>query len=183
MVDSLLHALPTARATGFRAKLGFDDGEPVVVTLHRPSNVDDPARLARIALALREIAADAPVVFPAHPRTRQRLAATNVDLGNVTVLDPVTYFEMLDLTAGARAVVTDSGGLQEETTVLGVPCFTVRYNTERPVTITDGTNMLTPEPEDVPPLVRTARRPADPRRPEGWDGSAGERVVDALTTR
>jgi UDP-N-acetylglucosamine 2-epimerase (non-hydrolysing) len=95
----------------------------------------------------------------------------------------VSYFEMLDLVEGAHAVVTDSGGLQEETTALGVPCFTVRENTERPVTITEGTNQLTPNPEVLPALVRAAVRPTDPPRPEGWDGCAGVRVAEALATR
>jgi UDP-N-acetylglucosamine 2-epimerase (non-hydrolysing) len=182
MIDSLHHALAAARATRFRERLGAD-GDTVVVTLHRPSNVDDPARLAAIAGALRAVAEERRVVFPAHPRTQQRLCAAELDLGRVQLLDPVGYVEMLDLVAGAYAVVTDSGGLQEETTALGVPCLTVRENTERPVTITEGTNRLVPDPRDLPGAVRAVRRSDSPRIPEGWDGHAAERIVRALVER
>ena len=179
MIDTLFFALDRARATGFRRTIGGERAA-VAVTLHRPSNVDDPVRLAVLAAALREIAEERPVVFPVHPRTRQRLADSGCDLGRVQALDPIGYLEMLDLVDSAHAVVTDSGGLQEETTALGVPCFTVRDNTERPVTITEGTNQLVRDPSLLPGLVRGAARPAEVRRPEGWDGRAGERVVAAL---
>jgi UDP-N-acetylglucosamine 2-epimerase (non-hydrolysing) len=183
MIDSLFHALPAARATGFAKSVGAT-GDHVAVTLHRPSNVDDPARLAGLTAALREIAESRPVIFPAHPRTRQRLDAAGLDLGRVRLMDPVGYLEMLDLVAGAYAVVTDSGGLQEETTALGVPCFTVRENTERPVTVTEGTNTLVRDLGSLAALVREVRRPDTPRpRPEGWDGQAGERVIAALVSR
>jgi UDP-N-acetylglucosamine 2-epimerase (non-hydrolysing) len=182
MIDSLHYALPAARAAAFREKVGAD-GETVVVTLHRPSNVDEPARLAAIAAALREVADERRVVFPVHPRTRKRLCDAGLELGCVTVLEPVAYLEMLDLVAGAYAVITDSGGLQEETTALGVPCLTVRENTERPVTITEGTNRLVPDPRDLPAAVRSLRRSAAPRVPEGWDGHAGERIVRTLVDR
>jgi UDP-N-acetylglucosamine 2-epimerase (non-hydrolysing) len=154
--------------------------EPVVVTLHRPSNVDNPGRLARVIAALREIGEHRTVVFPAHPRTRQALAAHGLDVGAVRLLDALPYMELLELVQGAHAVVTDSGGVQEETTVLGVPCFTLRPNTERPITIEQGTNTLVPEPEALPALVAAARRPARPPVIEGWDGKAGERVAAAL---
>ncbi len=182
MIDTLYFALPAATATGYAAASGAD-GRHVAVTLHRPSNVDDPARLAALAAALREVAAERPVFFPAHPRTQARLAATGVDLAGVRVTDPIGYLEMLDLMRTAHAVVTDSGGLQEETTALGVPCFTVRPNTERPVTVTEGTNTLVRHPADIPRLVRDVVRSASPRRPEGWDGHAGERVIAALVAR
>ena len=182
MVDSLLHALPRAQATGYAAGVGAD-GRHVAVTLHRPSNVDDAGRLGALADALRTLAAERPVLFPAHPRTRARLAEFGIDLGDVRVLDPIGYHEMLDLVAGAHAVVTDSGGLQEETTALNVPCFTVRDNTERPVTVTEGTNTLVRDLSTIPALVAAASRPAAPRRPEGWDGHAGERVAAALLDR
>jgi UDP-N-acetylglucosamine 2-epimerase (non-hydrolysing) len=183
MIDSLFHALDAARQSGARARLGAEKGDAVVVTLHRPSNVDEPARLTALAAALREVAEERPVIFPVHPRTRQRLADAGLDLGRVQLLPPVSYVDMLDLVAGAHAVVTDSGGLQEETTALGVPCLTVRDNTERPVTITEGTNQLVRDPTALPALVRAAGRAAHARRPEGWDGHAGDRVVAALVAR
>jgi UDP-N-acetylglucosamine 2-epimerase (non-hydrolysing) len=183
MIDTLLHSLPMSRATGFRERMGAGD-DTIVVTLHRPSNVDDPARLARIAHALRQLAENHTVIFPVHPRTQQRLRDAGADLGRVRVLDPISYFAMLDLVRGAYAVVTDSGGLQEETTALGVPCFTVRANTERPVTITEGTNELVPDPDTL--VARVASLEAAPRRgrvPEGWDGHASSRIVNALAAR
>jgi len=179
MIDTLCYTLEQARKTGFRESLGVGR-DAIVVTLHRPSNVDDPARLEAIAGALRTIARDRPVVFAVHPRTTQRLNAAGISLGDVRVLPPVRYVEMLDLVDGAYAVVTDSGGLQEETTALGIPCFTVRENTERPITVTEGTNRLVPNPADLPAAVRDAQRPAHPKPPDGWDGHAGERVISAL---
>lgn len=182
MIDSLLYALPAARETGFREQLGVN-GQAVLVTLHRPSNVDDPDRLRALILSLQEIATERPVVFPVHPRTRQRLNESRIDLGNILALEPVTYLQMLDLVQGAHAIITDSGGLQEESTALGIPCLTVRENTERPITITEGTNRLAPEPLDLPVLVRDVRRSSSSKRPEGWDGHAGERIVRALAGR
>lgn len=182
MIDTLLHSLPAARRIGFREKIGAN-GSTVVVTLHRPSNVDNPRRLAAIAAALQQVALERPVVFPAHPRTAARLVEGRFDLGQVRVLPAVSYLEMLNLVEGAYAVVTDSGGLQEETTVLGVPCLTLRENTERPITITEGTNRLVREPAILPELLRTVRPPASPPRLEGWDGRAGERIVQALLDR
>jgi UDP-N-acetylglucosamine 2-epimerase (non-hydrolysing) len=182
MIDTLCYSLDQARRTGFRESLGVGR-EAIVVTLHRPSNVDDPARLASVAQSLATLAEDRPVVFTVHPRTLQRLTAGGISLGKVRTLPPIRYTEMLDLVDGAFAVVTDSGGLQEETTALGVPCFTVRENTERPITITEGTNRLVPNPADLPALLRAVARVANPRRPEGWDGHAGERIVAALVSR
>jgi UDP-N-acetylglucosamine 2-epimerase (non-hydrolysing) len=179
MIDSLFYALPAARATGFREKKGVN-GSAVVVTLHRPSNVDDPERLRLLAGVLNEIAAEREVVFPAHPRTRRRLEDAGLRMDRVRMLEPVSYLEMLDLVEHAFAVVTDSGGLQEETTVLGIPCLTVRSNTERPITITEGTNRLVPHPADIVAELRTVSRPATAPRPEGWDGHASERVIAAL---
>jgi UDP-N-acetylglucosamine 2-epimerase (non-hydrolysing) len=183
MIDTLLHALPAAKASGTRAALGIGD-RPVVVTLHRPSNVDDAQRLADIAAALRGLAQQQQVIFPVHPRTRKQIESAGLDLGAVRLLDPIGYLAMLDLVQGADAVVTDSGGLQEETTALGVPCFTLRENTERPVTITEGTNVLVPDPRALPAHFRALRerRPAG-RIPDGWDGAAAARIVEALETR
>jgi len=181
MIDTLLCALPAARATAFREGLGLVERAYALVTLHRPSNVDDAKRLGRICAALGEIARTMPVVFPMHPRTRARLTDTHRSaLADVIVLEPTGYRATLDLTAGARVVITDSGGLQEETTALGVPCLTVRANTERPITLTEGTNRLAPDPDDLPRLALESRSRGDVLRPEGWDGRAGERVARAL---
>ncbi len=183
MIDSLLHALDRARASGYRDSVGADPAT-VLVTLHRPSNVDDPLRLERIAAALRAVAKERPVIFPVHARTRARLDAAGIDLAPVRELPSIGYLEMLDLLDGAYAVITDSGGVQEETTALGVPCFTLRPNTERPITVTEGTNQIVLEPELLPALLRGALRGSGPpRRPEGWDGHAGERIISALFTR
>jgi UDP-N-acetylglucosamine 2-epimerase (non-hydrolysing) len=179
MIDSLCYAREGALATGFRESLGVGR-EAIVVTLHRPSNVDDPERLRRIVRALTTIAERRPVVFAVHPRTLARLSAIGLSLGKVRVLGPVRYLEMLDLVDGAFAVITDSGGLQEETTALGVPCFTVRENTERPITISEGTNRLVPNPDELPSAVEGVERVRSVVRPEGWDGLASERVVNAL---
>jgi UDP-N-acetylglucosamine 2-epimerase (non-hydrolysing) len=179
MIDSLFHALPLAESTGFAREVAAD-GRHIAVTLHRPSNVDDPERLGVLCRALATLAEERPVIFPAHPRTRARLEALGESIGRVTMLDPIAYPQMLDLVRTAHAVVTDSGGLQEETTALGVPCFTLRPNTERPVTITEGTNQLVQDISTLPALVAAAKRPATPRRPDGWDGQAGDRVIRAL---
>lgn len=182
MIDTLFASLTAARASGFASGLGLTN-QHVVVTLHRPSNVDDVARLEALGGALRAIAADRRVLFPAHPRTQARLKAAGISLGNVELMDPVPYNHMLDMVHGAFAVVTDSGGLQEETTALGVPCYTLRPNTERPVTITEGTNRLVLDLAALPSLVATAARGGTARVPEGWDGRAGERVARALADR
>ena len=181
MIDSLFYALPAARATGFREKLGVN-GSAVVVTLHRPSNVDDPERIAVLANVLSEVALEREVVFPAHPRTKRRLEAAGLRMDRVRMLEPVGYLEMLDLVEHAFAVITDSGGLQEETTALGIPCLTIRPNTERPITISEGTNRLVPNPTDIVAELRQVRRPATLPCPEGWDGRAGERVIAALVS-
>ncbi|HZS62165.1 MAG TPA: UDP-N-acetylglucosamine 2-epimerase (non-hydrolyzing) [Gemmatimonadaceae bacterium] len=173
MIDSLLEALPRARA------VSHSRGH-VLVTLHRPSNVDDPSRLAALMAGLRDVAAERPVVFPVHPRTRDRLDQWHIDCGAVQTVAPVGYLAMVALVDASHAVVTDSGGVQEETTALGVPCFTVRDTTERPITVIAGTNRLVHDPKTLPGLVRAAARPPALPTIEGWDGSAGERVVDAL---
>ena len=180
MIDSMLHALPRARAM----EPPWDGASrPVVVTLHRPSNVDDPRRLTEVAAALIAMSDHHKVVFPAHPRTRAALQAAGVALPGVTMIDPLGYVAMLALVDAAHAVVTDSGGLQEETTALGVPCFKVRDTTERPVTVREGTNRVVHDPSKLPALVKGAERRPGLTRPEGWDGRAGERVVEALVAR
>ncbi|MCC6242656.1 MAG: UDP-N-acetylglucosamine 2-epimerase (non-hydrolyzing) [Gemmatimonadaceae bacterium] len=179
MIDSLMHALPFAEQTSAAALLG-SPGQHVVVTLHRPSNVDDPTRLSHIICALQRIAATRPVLFPMHPRTKARLEEQGISLDGIRVLEPLPYFQMVDLVRHAYAIVTDSGGLQEETTALGVPCLTVRENTERPVTITEGTNQLVLDPSQLAELVLSSGFMRGRGVPEGWDGKAGARVIDAL---
>jgi UDP-N-acetylglucosamine 2-epimerase (non-hydrolysing) len=180
MVDTLLYAVQRARGTGFRRTITSE--APITVTLHRPSNVDDPARLTPIAAALRAIAEHHPVVFPVHPRTRARLVEQGLDLGAVRLLEPLGYLDMLDLVDGSRTVITDSGGLQVESAALGVPCLTVRSTTEWPETIECGANRLVADPSALPDAVAAVRRLTDPPRPDGWDGMAAVRVVDCLRT-
>jgi UDP-N-acetylglucosamine 2-epimerase (non-hydrolysing) len=126
-----------------------------------------------------------PVIFPIHPRTRSRLQERDREaLHRVRLLDPQPYHAMLDLTASARLVITDSGGLQEETTALGIPCLTVRENTERPITVTEGTNRLAPNPEDLARLALEVRNNGGQvRRPDGWDGKAADRIALTLADR
>jgi UDP-N-acetylglucosamine 2-epimerase (non-hydrolysing) len=190
MIDSLVDQLPAARALEMPARLGVSRGAYAVATLHRPSNVDVPDRLRELIAFLRRLGAKLPVVFPVHPRTdkmlgelglRDTLAAGD----QVRPTSPLGYREFLGLMEGARLVVTDSGGIQEETTYLGVPCVTLRANTERPVTVTQGTNTLVGEDLDrawtvCTALLSEAPRPAQPI--DGWDGHAAARVVDALVT-
>jgi UDP-N-acetylglucosamine 2-epimerase (non-hydrolysing) len=184
MVDALLYAVERARVTGARNRVGVDHGRPaVVVTLHRPANVDNLTRLESIMRALREVAGDRPVLFPVHPRTRARLDAAGLDVGAVKLMAPVGYLEMLDLMDAAHAVITDSGGLQVESAALGVPCLTVRDTTEWPETITCGANQLIYDPVGLPAAVASVHRLSQPPRPEGWDGMAAVRVVDCLRTR
>jgi UDP-N-acetylglucosamine 2-epimerase (non-hydrolysing) len=191
MVDTLLALRPRAQALGVPSAFGLDVGRYAVVTLHRPSNVDDPVVLKELLLALDDLAALMPVCFAVHPRTRDRLAGFDLSPANpdVRLLDPLGYLDMLGLVEQAAMVLTDSGGLQEETTVLGVPCLTARANTERPITITEGTNRLVASTRAaVGAAVREvleARRLGQfaPRRPEGWDGQASVRVIDGILDR
>ncbi len=155
-----------------------------VVTLHRPSNVDDEASLRRVAKALTAIALDLPLAFPVHPRTRANIDRFGIDLGpRVELLGPQAYMSFLSLWKDAVVVLTDSGGMQEETTALGVPCVTIRENTERPVTVDEGTNVLAgTDPERVVALARDAiaGRSKRGRRPKLWDGHAATRIVEIL---
>ena len=177
MIDTLYHTLA---AQGLTRAASVPNDAPVIVTLHRPTNVDQAERLGLIMAGLRKVAERRRVVFPVHPRTRERLTQFGIDATGIDLQPPVPYERMLALVVDAHAVVTDSGGLQEETTVLGVPCLTLRANTERPITITEGTNQLVRDPGAIPALIDAARRLPEPRIPEGWDGQAGQRVVDVL---
>ena len=182
MIDTLIRLRPAARALGTARRLGLDEGGYVLVTLHRPGNVDDPDVLRALCEALAGLARTRPVVFPAHPRTRARLEAPGLAhrLGGVRLLDPVPYLEMLDLTESAALVLTDSGGVQEETTFLGIPCLTVRPNTERPVTVTEGSNQLVnATPEAILAAASNGVR-RHVTQIERWDGRAGERIVAVL---
>jgi len=179
MIDTLLANLDHARSRTTLADLGVRQGEYCLATLHRPSNVDDPRVLDGLVRALAEIGQDLPVILPAHPRTRPHLRDVPA---SVQVVDPQGYLDFIALQAGAALVVTDSGGVQEETTVLGVPCLTARQSTERPITVTEGTNRVVGTDPEV--LVAAAREvlahPPGARRPDLWDGRAGERVADVL---
>jgi UDP-N-acetylglucosamine 2-epimerase (non-hydrolysing) len=184
MIDTLLANLDRLDTAAVGARLGV--AAPYgVVTMHRPANVDDPAQAARIAGVLREAADVLPLIFPIHPRSRPTLAAAGLADGpRLRLVDPLGYVDFLSLVRGAGAVITDSGGIQEETTVLGVPCLTVRPNTERPITISHGTNRLL-EPEGVVPALRDvmAGRVTHPESgPPLWDGQAGPRIAAVLDT-
>ncbi|HUJ25117.1 MAG TPA: UDP-N-acetylglucosamine 2-epimerase (non-hydrolyzing) [Myxococcales bacterium] len=182
MIDSLQTALPRARESDIHQRLEVEKRGYALATLHRPSNVDEPAALQRLLSALGDIGAQLPVVFPIHPRTRARLPAGYEGRG-LKPIEPLGYLDFLALIADARLVMTDSGGIQEETTALGVPCLTLRENTERPVTITDGTNQLVgTDPARVVPAAREilAGRGKAGRIPELWDGRAAERVAEEL---
>lgn len=184
MVDSLLAMLPRAEESTILARENLQAGNYVAVTLHRPSNVDDPASLARLVQELNEVAEERGVVFPVHPRTRKMLVQEGLDRvlsQQVRLLDPVGYIDFLRLQKDAFAVVTDSGGIQEETTVLGVPCITLRPNTERPITVTEGTNVLLNREQES--LVESVRRSPERRglkQIDGWDGRTAARAVRVL---
>ncbi len=184
MIDSLFDLLPAARATGVRDRLGLSQGGYVLVTLHRPALVDDPDRLGAVLEVLDGVARSLPVVFPVHPRTRTRLESAGIDLGRVRALPPLEYLEFAALQADARLVVTDSGGVQEETSALGVPCLTYRTTTERPVTVTHGTNRLVGlDPQSLASACREALAVDPPTAPPViplWDGRAGERAAAAV---
>ena len=182
MIDTLVRLMPLAeeRWPALHARFGFD--RFALVTLHRPSNVDDHQGLNEIISALNEASGDVPVIFPVHPRTRQKIADYDISMSEtVRVTEPIGYIDFLALQAHAAVVVTDSGGVQEETTFLGVPCLTVRSNTERPITITTGTNQLVKRSrEEIVSAIRSALdRPRNTAvsRPELWDGKAAERIV------
>lgn len=155
-----------------------------VVTLHRPSNVDSAETMGRIGRALQEIAIDLPLIFPVHPRTRNNLERFGIDLGpNISLVGPQAYMAFLNLWKDAAVVITDSGGLQEETTALGVPCVTIRENTERPVTVDEGSNVLAgTDPQRIVTEVHKVLlgHGKQGRRPHLWDGQAAERIVDIL---
>jgi len=184
MVDSLVRCLPLANADHVLQEIGLSGRDPfVLVTLHRPSSVDDSTLLERLLESLGSLAHHIPVVFPVHPRTRDRIG--NLDVGRIHLTEPTGYLEFLALQRDARLVITDSGGVQEETTYLNVPCLTVRDNTERPVTVSHGTNELVGR--DPKRLLERARAslssPRTSRAPiDLWDGHAAERIAAVIRT-
>jgi UDP-N-acetylglucosamine 2-epimerase (non-hydrolysing) len=181
MIDSLVAMEERFRAMEAAKHLGAQPGGFLLVTLHRPALVDGPL-LAVVMERLGQLARELRVIFPVHPRTRAHLANGQIPAG-LTLIDPIGYLDFLSLEADAAAVLTDSGGLQEETTYLGVPCFTLRDNTERPVTVRAGTNtLLGLDPariDDILPALES-RGDAVPIHPPLWDGRAASRVVDVF---
>jgi UDP-N-acetylglucosamine 2-epimerase (non-hydrolysing) len=187
MIDTLLAHRDRARATAAHVSLGLAPSAYGLLTLHRPSNVDDPAAFERLMGALDLISLDVPIVFPVHPRTRPVVArsatASSMEAaGRLRVVDPLGYLDFIGLMERARVVLTDSGGVQEETTILGVPCLTLRENTERPVTISHGTNQLVgTDPRKIAEAWARVKAPvAAPSGPPLWDGQAAERIADVL---
>ena len=183
MIDTLMANLGRARRRPVLKEMGVDAGAYGLVTLHRPANVDDATVLGGLITVLGELAAEFPLIFPVHPRTRAHLGSALP--AGVHLVDPMGYLDFLALQADARLVLTDSGGVQEETTVLGIPCLTLRDNTERPITVTEGTNRLVGrDPATVLAVARAVLDdPPERRRPALWDGKAGERVAAALLDR
>ena len=174
MIDTLRANEAAARGLEAWREFGVAAQNYVLVTLHRPTLVDDAPRLRETLTALDDVAASLPVIFPVHPRTKKNLGSVE----RVTLTDPLPYRKFLSLEADAAAVLTDSGGIQEETTVLGIPCFTLRANTERPETL-EGTNRFI-QMEQLRDLPRLMQEPTPGRIPELWDGRAGERAAEAI---
>lgn len=188
MIDSLLKHLPLASKSTIRRDLELEDKPYGVVTLHRPSNVDDPETFARILQALRDIGRDLPLIFPVHPRTRKMIGqfgfAKTVEESRLRLTEPLGYLDFLSLFIGAKLVLTDSGGIQEETTVLGIPCVTLRENTERPITVELGTNAIVgTDPSKIKAAASVALDASVEKSwqvPPLWDGHTAERILDEL---
>ncbi len=190
MIDNLLYQLKKLEKTSvsgpgdLKKRATANGGRYAVATLHRPGNVDNAVTLAQIGEALREIAIEVPIIFPVHPRTRDSMTAAGIDLGpNVALVGPQPYMSFLELWKDAAVVLTDSGGLQDETTALDVPCITLRENTERPVTVEEGSNVLAgTDPDRIVEEARRVLRGEAKRgtRPALWDGKAAERIVEIL---
>jgi UDP-N-acetylglucosamine 2-epimerase (non-hydrolysing) len=188
MIDSLLKHLPRAQESTIRQDLQLN--EYAVLTLHRPSNVDDPGTLERILGAIEKIGNRIPVIFPVHPRTEKMiidlpLAERLLNAANgLSLINPLGYLDFLSLYSGARLVLTDSGGIQEETSVLGIPCLTLRENTERPITVEMGTNKIVgTDPGEIVDAAFAALDETATPHPVSiplWDGHAAERILDAL---
>ncbi|MHC4696461.1 MAG: non-hydrolyzing UDP-N-acetylglucosamine 2-epimerase [Planctomycetota bacterium] len=188
MIDALLRSRARADESEILSTLGLTEKGYAAVTLHRPSNVDDAGAFSSILTAFETIASDMPVIFPIHPRSRGNLdslglAARARRIANLHLLEPLGYFDFVKLMSNAAVMLTDSGGIQEETTILGVPCLTLRDNTERPITLAQGTNRLTGNRTDAIVAAYHDVRDNPPRtekRPDLWDGGAAERIVECL---
>lgn len=183
MIDTLLRQLPRLRPAPQLDPLGLVRGRYFVLTLHRPANVDSPAQLARLLQTIESATQGLPVIFPVHPRTAKILAASGLTFPGIRQVDPLGYLEFIHLVRAALAVITDSGGITEETTVLGVPCLTLRDNTERPETVSIGTNeLIGTNPDNLPPALARVLSGNWKKGsiPDKWDGKAAERIVTAL---
>lgn len=188
MIDSLFYNLEKAKTLKVRENLGLREKEYAVTTLHRPSNVDEKDVFARLLDALVSVSEKIPIIFPVHPRTRANIErfgfAERIANSNIKLIEPLGYLDFMNLYSGAKLVLTDSGGLQEETTALSIPCLTLRENTERPITIELGTNILVGT--NTEKITRAAfeilenKSKKDKRIPPLWDGRAAERICDAL---
>jgi len=191
MIDTLKEHRSAADKSEILSDLDLVDERYAVVTLHRPSNVDDPRILGGVLEVLETVGRELAIVFPAHPRTRQKLqqfglAERFARLPALRELEPVGYLDFLKLMSGASIVLTDSGGVQEETTILGVPCLTLRNNTERPITVELGSNQLVgTDPETIIAAFRRIMRGGQPTSqiPPLWDGAAADRIADILVSR
>ena len=197
MIDTLLQHLEKARQSDILERLGLEEKRYALLTLHRPSNVDRKETFLSILEVLKEISSEIPIIFPIHPRTQQRVRSFGLEhffsgfLGKdkdsqIKTIEPLGYLDFLKLMSFARLVLTDSGGIQEETTVLGVPCITLRENTERPITLTEGSNVLVgTDKEKIMAAARTILNGTFTRRkiPPFWDGRAAERIVPILVQK
>ena len=186
MIDTLLTHRERARGLAVAQRYGLQPGAYGTLTLHRPSNVDDQSVFDSLLTAIADISRDVPIVFPVHPRTRPRvlaspLASTLVERGALRLLEPLGYLEFIGLMDSSAVVLTDSGGIQEETTILQVPCLTLRTTTERPITVSAGTNQVVgTQPADIVAGWRRIGSRTQGMVPELWDGRAAERIVDVL---
>jgi UDP-N-acetylglucosamine 2-epimerase (non-hydrolysing) len=193
MIDSLLAWQAIATGARTHERLGVEEGRYATLTLHRPSNVDTKEKLSEILSAVMEVSSDFPIVFPVHPRTRrrvedfglQRFLSGRTNHSGIWMIEPLGYIEFLSLNMSARLALTDSGGVQEETTILGIPCVTLRDNTERPITVIQGTNRLggTNRKSIIEAIsAALAQSTAEMLRPENWDGKASERIAQIIST-
>jgi len=191
MIDTLLANKGKAEQSNVLEKMGLKKKGFAVITLHRPSNVDDMVNLSKIITAFEVIQKDLKLIFPIHPRTMRNIEGSDLKgrvtaMENLILMEPVGYLDFLKLTANAAVVITDSGGIQEETTILRIPCMTLRENTERPVTITEGTNRLVHiDTEDILKHyneIKSANYSAKGKSPQLWDGKATQRIVEVLLT-